>query len=136
MLYRRLGFIRRWKFYSLKDNEQLKAVLIVNQSDLGLNLSELLNGVKILVLDTAGLPWDILNSALSQLTVVFKIDKIPLLVYPATYLDFQGVYWEKQYLLWSMDAQYGKEYVEYMQNKMKLKFQFLVKYLIKKLIKK
>ena len=136
MLYRRLGFIRRWKFYSLKDNEQLKAVLIVNQSDLGLNLSELLNGVKILVLDTAGLPWDILNSALSQLTGVFKIDKIPLLVYPATYLDFHGVSWEKHYLLWIMDAQYGKEYVEYMQNKMKLKLQFLVKYLIKKLIKK
>ncbi len=136
MLYRRLGFIRRWKFYSLKDNEQLKAVLIVNQSDLGLNLSELLNGVKILILDTAGLPWDILNSALSQLTGVFKIDKIPLLVYPATYLDFHGVSWEKNYLLWIMDAQYGKEYVEYMQNKMKLKFQFLVKYLINKLIKK
>jgi len=121
--------------YSLKEYDRLKAVLIVNQSDPGLNLSELLNGVKILVLDTAGLPWEILNSALSQLTGIFKIDKVPLLIYPAAYLDFHGVSWEKQYLLWIMDVQYGKDYVEYMQNKMKMTFQFLVKYFFRKWIR-
>lgn len=135
MLYRRWGFIRRWRMYSLKEYDRLKAVLIVNQSDPGLNLSELLNGVKILVLDTAGLPWEILNSALSQLTGIFKIDKVPLLIYPAAYLDFHGVSWEKQYLLWIMDVQYGKDYVEYMQNKMKMTFQFLVKYFFRKWIR-
>lgn len=136
MLYRRLGFIRRWKMYSLKDRGRLKAILVVNQSDPGLNLSELLNGVKILVLDTEGLSWDVLDSALSQLTGIFRIERVPLLIYPASYADSHGVPWEKRYLLWIMDVQYGKDYVEYMQNKMKLKIGFLIKYFFKKLMKR
>ena len=49
VVYKKVGFHRKLKAYSLSQQGELGAVLIVNQSDLGLNFSELLNGIKILV---------------------------------------------------------------------------------------
>jgi hypothetical protein len=64
--------MRGWKVYSLNYNGEPNAVLIVDQSDLGLNLLELLNGIKILVTNTKGLPWDILSIAIGQLAPLYN----------------------------------------------------------------
>jgi hypothetical protein len=40
-----------------------KAVPHRNRSSWGLNLSVLLNSIKIIVTDPAGLPWEVLNAA-------------------------------------------------------------------------
>ena len=34
-----------------------------------------------------GLPWEALSAAISQLAGSFTIDKIPLFVYPSSYLE-------------------------------------------------
>jgi hypothetical protein len=113
-LYARHGFKRSYQSFSLKYNGMLKAVLIVNQSDPGISLSDFLNGIKIIVTDEAGLPWETLSAAISQLVGSFTIDKIPVLVYPSNYLEAKGVPCAKQYNLWILDVYYGKEYSEYM----------------------
>ena len=113
----------------------LKAVLIANRSDPGLSLSDFLNGIKILVNDSAGLPWEALSSAISQLAGLFTIDKIPLLVYPSSYLEAKGVPFEKQYNLWIMDVYYGREFSEYMMANTKLRLKFFIRFLIKKYLK-
>ena len=110
----------------------LKAVLIVNQSDQGLSLSDFLNGIKIMVNDAAGLSWETLSAAISQLAVFFTIDNIPILVYPSSYLEAKGVPFEKQYNLWIMDVYYGREYGEYMMANTKLRLKFLIRFLIRK----
>ena len=84
-LYARNGFKRSYQSFSLKEKGMLKAVLIVNQSDSGLSLSDFLNGIKIIVNDADGLPWEALSSAISQLVGSYTIDKIPILVYPSSY---------------------------------------------------
>jgi len=134
-LYARHGFTRHCDSFSLKHNGMLKAVLIVNQSDPGLSLSDFLNGIKVIVNDETGLPWEVLSSAISQLTGCYKIDKIPLLVYPSSYLKAKGVPFEKQYNLWIMDVYYGREYGEYMMANTKLRLKFLIRLLIKKYLK-
>ena len=134
--YKRHGLKRKWKAYSLTHGEELKAVLIVDQSDIGLNLSELLNGIKIIVTDPYDLPWDILASAVDQLTSVYEVDSIPLLVYPHTYLEESNVPYEKQYYMWIMDTQYGGRYLEYMKGKTKIKVRYVLKFFIKRLMKK
>jgi hypothetical protein len=134
-LYARHGFIRSCQRLSLKQNGQLKAVLIVNRSDPGLSLSDFLNGIKILITDTAGLPWKVLSTAVSQWSDFYKIDKIPLLIYPSHYLETKGVLSEKQYNLWIMDIHYGREYGEYMMEKSKLRIKFLIRFLIKRYLK-
>ena len=135
-LYRNYGFIRKWKVYSLTHAHDLKAVLIVNQSDLGLNLSELLNGIKIIVTDPYGLPWDVLSSAIDQLTGTYTVDSIPVLVYPHTYLEDSNVSYEKQYYMWIMDTQYGGNYLEYMKDKTKIKLRYAFKLFIKRYFKR
>jgi len=135
-LYRRHGLTRDWKVYSLIHGHELKAVLIVNQSDFGLNLSELLNGIKIIVTDPYTLQWETLSRAIDQLTDIYKVDSIPILVYPHTYLENNDVPYEKQYYMWIMDTQYGADYLEYMKNKTKIKLRYVLKFFIKKFFKK
>jgi hypothetical protein len=135
-LYARHGFKRSYQIFSLKEKEILKAVLIVNKSDPGLSLSDFLNGIKILVNDADGLPWEALSSAISQLAGSFTIDKIPILVYPSSYLEAKRVPFEKQYNLWILDAYYGREYGEYMMANTKMRLKFLIRFLIRKYLKK
>ncbi|MDD5723667.1 MAG: PilZ domain-containing protein [Syntrophales bacterium] len=135
-LYKSHGLTRDWKVYSLAHAHELKAVLVVNQSDLGLNLSDLLNGIKIIITDPTGLPWDILSSAIDRLTGIYTVDSIPVLVYPHTYLEGVDVPYEKQYYAWVMDTQYGRRYLEYMKDRTRIKLRFILKFLVKRYLKR
>ena len=119
-LYRKYGLVRRWKAYSLKRKGKVTAVLIQNQSDPGLNLSELLNGIKILVLDSEKLPWDVLAIAIGKLALRYDGDKAPVLIYPFEYVEAKGIPYEKQYQMWILDVNHGNEYMEYMQNRFRI----------------
>lgn len=121
--YARLGFFRKWTAYSLSHHGELNAVLIVNQSDLGLNLSELLNGVKVLVTNTEGLPWNVLSTAVAQLTAGYDMEKVPVLFYPFEYVQAKEVPYEKRYQLWTLNVRYGQEYMEYMQQRFKITYE-------------
>jgi hypothetical protein len=134
-LYARNGFKRSYQSFSLKEKDMLKAVLIVDQSDPGLSLSDFLNGIKIIVNDEAGLPWEALSAAISQLVGLFTIDKIPILVYPSSYLEAKDVPFEKLYNLWIIDGHYAREYSEYMMENVKLRLRFLIRALMKKYLK-
>ena len=119
-IYARLGFLRKWKAYSLTHDGKLNALLIINQSDLGLNLSELLNGVKILVNDPNALPWHTLSIAIGQLTSHYDRAEVPILIYPMEYVQANGIPCEKQYQLWVLDVRYGDKYMEFMQKKFRV----------------
>ena len=121
-LYSRFGFVRRWKAYSLKHEGELNAVLIVNQSDLGLNLSELLNGVKVLVTNPDGMPWQVLSVAIAQLMGTYHKDRVPVMFYPSEYVKAHKVPHEKNYQLWILNVQHGNEYIEYMQRKFRISY--------------
>ncbi|MBW2599383.1 MAG: hypothetical protein JRC60_04705 [Deltaproteobacteria bacterium] len=135
-LYKRYGFTRKCKAYSLTYMRELNAVFIVNQSDLGLNLSELLNSIKIIITNSASLPWDVLSSAVARLTEVYDVEKIPLLIYPHTYLENEDISYEKQYIMFIMDMQYGKDFLDYMKGRLKAKIRFLIRFLIKRYLAK
>ena len=119
-LYKRLGLVRRWKAYSLTHNSELNAVLIADQSDPGLNLSELLNGIKILVANPEGLPWDILSIAIGQLTPIYDTEKVPVLIYPFEYVKIKGIPYEKQYQLWIYDVHFVSRFKEFLQKKFRI----------------
>jgi len=119
-IYKRLGLLRKWRAYSLNKHGELNAVLIVDQSDLGFNLSELLNSIKILVTDTEGLPWNVLSIAISQLIGAYNIKQVPIMFYPIEYVENKNVPYEKVYQAWVLDVRYGNEYMEYMQKKFKI----------------
>jgi len=120
--FTRLGFLRQCRAYSLSRDGNLNAVLIVNRSDLGINLSELLNAIKIIITNPDDLPWDVLSTAIAKLTSFYHTERIPVLFFPFTYVEKQGVPYEKRYQLWILNAQYSYEYMEYMQRKFRMRY--------------
>ncbi len=122
-VYDKAGFHRKCETYSLSHRGELGAVLIVNQSDLGLNFSELLNGIKILVTNPEALPWNVLSTALTKLTAGYGIGKVPILFYPFEYVEAEDIPYEKRYQLWTLNVRYGQEYMEFMHRKFKISYE-------------
>lgn len=117
------GFSRKWEAYSLLRRDELMAVLIVNHSDLGLNLSELLNSIKVFVIDAEGPPYEVLALVIARFAAEYKLmQKIPVLIYPKTYLETKGVSCEKEYCLWILDTRYGSDFVKHMQKKFRASY--------------
>jgi len=103
--YRRLGFTMARHCYTLKKNGGVKAILTLNLSDVGLNLSDLTNCIHLLVLDPEQLPGDIVNLTLSILTKKYQQDELPVLVYPISYAEAVEIPFEKRYSLWVLNVQ-------------------------------
>ncbi len=122
-LYHSLGFERNICLYSLYREDELKAVFIVNQADLGMNLSELLNSVKVVVLDREGVSWETISAAINRFAGSYHLDTIPVMVYPFEYAEKNGVPYEKQYYLWILDLYRSADpYLHYLENRLKVKF--------------
>jgi len=119
--YSRLGFLRKWRAYSLKYGEELEAVLIVNQSDLGVNLSELLNGIKVFLINPKPLSRAIISAAIEQLIREYRMGKIPILFFPFDHGKAKDIRFEKQYQLWIYDARFVDQFVQYMKRKFRIK---------------
>jgi len=135
-IYERQGFLRRWDAYALTRGNSLKAALIVDRSDFGINLSELLNSVKVIATDPDTLPPEILNAALAELTAAYPSETVPVMIHPADYPIRMGMKADKKYLLWILDMRYGKEYLEYMNHMTRMTPRFLFRHLLRKLTRK
>lgn len=118
------GFKRNYRTYCLCREDKHLAFFMVNQSDLGLNLSDLLNGIKIFVVDENTVKWPMIHFVLQTLGHVYTTDHIPILVYPADYLAKQGIDVKKQYQLWIMTGDpYSELYTDYMRRKFRIKYE-------------
>jgi len=112
--YSQLGLKRGRHLFSLRKDGVLKAITMVNEADLGLNLSDLTNCIQIFVIDPDDLPKDILRQAISKLSQVFEHNDIPVLLYPMAYAEKQNIDYEKQYNLWIINLQYTDPYFRYL----------------------
>ena len=108
--YQQLGFKKEKYLLSLKSDVHLKAIFMVTISDVGLNMSDLTNCIKVFVLDSDGLSKNVLYLTLSSLSSKFEQDEIPVLIYPVSYTEIQSIPYEKLYQLWVLNTQYGDQY--------------------------
>lgn len=113
--YRAIGFSLKRCCYSLKKNGEVKAVITVNLSDAGLNLSDLTNCIQVLILDPELFPKDIIFLALSILTHKYEQNEIPVLVYPLSYVEAAGIAYDKKYSLWCLNIPHsGTTFLKYL----------------------
>jgi len=103
------GFKRNYDTYCLFYQDKPNAFFIINQSDFGLNLSDLLNSIKVIILDQTNLPWSIMISAISNFAKFYTEEHIPVLFYPTNYLSSQNIKEEKKYALWILQAHKGSD---------------------------
>jgi hypothetical protein len=136
-LYGKYGLKRRYGAHVLKHGGKAKAYMLVDESDMGINLSELLNSVKIIVTDSTGLPWDILDTSLGKFAELYGTQNVPVLVYPYQYLDNQGISYSKKYNLWVLSARSGDDYTEHLKKQAKIRpAKLLLKILLAKILNK
>jgi hypothetical protein len=102
--YREQGLKRESHLLALKREGVLRAFLLVNISDVGLNMSNLTNCVTVMVLDDT-LPLPILHMALSTVASRYDGGEMPVLLYPVSYADRERISYEKLYTLWVLDLQ-------------------------------
>jgi hypothetical protein len=112
--YHRAGLTRERHFYSLKKNGNLKAIITAVISDVGLNLSDLTNCIKVFALDPKGLASDVINTISSFLSQKFQQKEMAILLYPAAYADEQRIVYEKLYNLWVCRVKSSDEYFRYL----------------------
>jgi len=108
--YRKLGFKRERALFSLKKASSLKAVIMVNISDIGLNLSDLTRSIQMFVIDPDQLPRDMFYRALSGLSANFGSEEVPVLVYPVSYAENQAIPFERRYTLWVLNMKNTDDY--------------------------
>lgn len=97
--YKRLGFKRERRLFSLKNGPTLKAIFMVNVSDIGLNMSDLTNCIHVLVLDSEDFSCYILNLALAKLSTYYEHEEMPVLLFPHSYAEEQSIPYDKTYNL-------------------------------------
>ena len=111
--YRKAGLKRERHFFSLKRDNILIAVVMADVSNKGLNLSDLTNGPKVIILDSESLPEHVLKTTLYLISARLKAENFPVLVYPVNYMINNSVPFEKTYNLWMLDTQFGDTYFRY-----------------------
>jgi hypothetical protein len=124
--YARSRLKRSYSLAKLSHAGRTRAYLLVDQSDAGMNLSDLLNSIKVMVIDGGGLSKDILMRAVESLEKLFDTGKVPVLVYPASYADEAGIAYDKKYNLWVLSSQCGDEYSEHLKQKAQFKISKLI----------
>lgn len=119
--YREAGFIRSCLVHTLCCKGKPAAFLMVNRSEPGLNLSEFLNAIKVVVIEPNLISWEVLSQAIAEVAADHPLSCLPVMIYPASYADTEEAPHGKQYQLWILNAAYGGPFLEYLERKFRLR---------------
>ena len=115
-LYHQYGFKRDRQIFSLKYRGELIAVFVANVSDIGINMSDLTNCIKIFILEPNRLPLEKFSAALKEICGIYERDNIPIMIYPSIYADNNSITKSKIYNFWVLDVQnIGDLYFEHLE---------------------
>lgn len=135
-LYNKVGLQRQSKVYSLRHKGLVKAVLMVDSSDLGINMSELLNSIKIIIIDRT-VPWSVLQDAVNRAGKVYGTETIMSLIYPYEYLGQHGIECKKRYYLWVLNTNLDSEAMDIIKERARINpRKFITETFIKNFISK
>ena len=107
--YQKFGLRRGFARVGLYHGDDLKALVVIDQAEQGINLSELLNCPKVFVLDES-LPTEIMRTTLSLVARSYVQSEVPVLIHPLSYAADLGV--KKRYTLFSVDGRHGDLFCE------------------------
>jgi hypothetical protein len=117
--FNEIGLRRERYLFSLKKEKVLKAVVMINVSDFGLNLSDLTNSITVFIIDDEGLPYNIISTVNSLMSEKLSMGDIPIMIYPVEYLNLQNVSFDKIYNLWVLSSDYTDNYFRYLKRLLK-----------------
>lgn len=110
--YRRLGFVKKRRFYSLLHEGNLKALAITNVTDAGFNMANLTNCATVVVLDETT-PRGVVELSLELLSRQYEGEEMPVMIYPLAYVEQESIPYEKLYMLWVLNLRHLDDFFKY-----------------------
>jgi hypothetical protein len=108
--YTKVKLKRERRLYSLKYNNAIKAVFMLNISSFAVNMSDLTNCISVFVIDSENLSPEIIHTTIFLLSEKYKEKKFPVLLFPLAYADTHCLKYEKTYNLWALNMQHTDDY--------------------------
>ena len=108
------GLRREKKLFSLKMDGALKAIIMVNISDTGLNLSELTNGIQIFFVEQRDVTRGIIHSLIYELGMQYYEDGFSVLIYPDDFAKEACLFSGHEYNMWILNAEYSDQYFKHL----------------------
>ncbi len=114
-IYRKCGLIRKRELHVLRYHNSPKALIDIQSSDLGLNLSEITNAITVYMIDPSTNYFDMVSFAVHQFALQKNKMSDPVMVFPNNYLNSCGFQVDKEYSLWCLDISLASEsYMDWM----------------------
>jgi hypothetical protein len=112
--YRRHGFTKERRVLALRRNGRLIACILIHHSEIGLNLSDLTNCVKVMIIDHGEVDRHIIDNALRRIVRDYKLSTdMPLLMYPIEAVEKMRMPFEKTYCLWILNTRNSDKYFKF-----------------------
>lgn len=112
--YRDAGLSKKRFVFSLKKNQTLKAVLLVNITDVAINMSDLTNCITLFVVDPTDLTRENIQMVFGHLAPYFEQSHFPVMLYPLSFAEKIDFNYEKRYILWILSTKYSDHYFQFL----------------------
>ncbi|MCK5673573.1 MAG: hypothetical protein KAH95_09360 [Spirochaetales bacterium] len=117
--YEKLHFKRDIKLYSLKSNGILLAVFIADVANTGMNMSELTNSIKVIIIEPDSLTVEILDTSLNEIVKKHYDNSAHVLLFPDSYADKNSMKYDKKYSMWIYNIDHSDAYFKYLNKLMR-----------------
>lgn len=111
--YKKNNLKRDRYIFSLKEGRVLIAIIIINISDIYLNMSNLTNCIKIIIINQKKFRQELIKYTVQKFSQYFGQEDITTLIFPASFSDDNNIIVEKIYNLWIINLQYTDSYFKY-----------------------
>ncbi len=113
--YQESGMLRQRTLYTLSCQGDPVALIDVQSSDVGLNLSEITNSITVYLINPQVEYFEMIRFAVRELAELNSKTTVPLMVFPNTYLGRCGFDADKEYTMWALNVPDGMEsYMDWM----------------------
>ena len=112
--YEKLQFKREIKLYSLKNEDKLLAVFMADMTDTGMNMSELTNNIKVLIMQPDNLSKELLENSINEIAKNHYNNSAHVLLFPDSFADRNSMSYEKKYSMWIYNVDYSDAYFEFL----------------------
>lgn len=114
--FEKLGFKYERKIFSLKRDGELVAIFEATITDVGFNLSNITNCVKVFVLNPILLDQKVFYFSLFLVSKNYEQEEIPIMLYPLSFFEIQPIKINKVYNVWVLDTIFGDDYLKFTEN--------------------
>lgn len=118
--FRKAGLKKERQIWAIRHHNRHAALVIVNTSDVALNMSELTNCIKVCITRPEVLTKEVLTQALNHLAGHYETTKIPVLVHPFSWVESSGFHFQKRYFFWVFNTQFSDHYMQHLNEINKL----------------